>query len=64
MKPQSKAWYQKAVGTRAAWTIVKVHYDDHPPYYTWSARLSVSTGAEIETALCILESSPYTLRAR
>ena len=26
--------------------------------------LSVSTGAEIETALCILESSPYTLRAR
>ena len=26
--------------------------------------LDVSTGAEIETALCILESSPYTLRAR
>ena len=34
LKLQSKAWYKNADGTQAVCTILKVHYDDIPPYYT------------------------------
>ena len=36
LPPGSKAWYTMADGQRVLTTILKVHYDDPPPYYTIS----------------------------
>ena len=33
LKAGSKAWYKQSDGTRVICTIVKVYYDDPPPYY-------------------------------